>query len=310
MSARIKLAIIGLGKIACDQHVPALAASPDFQLIATASPQTQLEGIAGYPDLSALLQAQPEIQAVALCTPPQVRTELARLALQRGVHVLLEKPPGVTVAEVAALHELALQRGCTLFAAWHSRHAAAVPAAEAWLREREVRGIRVSWKEDVRFWHPGQPWLWQSGGLGVFDPGINALSILTKILGRTHLYVEQALLRYPSNCATPIAATMRLSTLHGVRAHIELDFLQPGAPLWDIAIESDAGPLLLSEGGNGLNIDGRRVEVPGNTEYHDVYARFAQLIRQRSCEVDLAPLQLVADAFLCGLRTEVAAFVE
>jgi D-galactose 1-dehydrogenase len=42
----------------------------------------------------------------------------------------------------------------------------------------------VEWKEDVRQWHPGQQWIWQPGGLGVFDPGINALSIVTWMLPR------------------------------------------------------------------------------------------------------------------------------
>ena len=36
-------------------------------------------------------------------------------------------------------------------------------------------------------WHPGQEWIWQAGGFGVFDPGINALSIVTRILPRAGL---------------------------------------------------------------------------------------------------------------------------
>ena len=41
---------------------------------------------------------------------------------------------------------------------------------------------RIIWKEDVHHWHPGQRWIWEPGGFGVFDPGINALSVLTEIL--------------------------------------------------------------------------------------------------------------------------------
>src|SRR3546814_1603945 len=36
---------------------------------------------------------------------------------------------------------------------------------------------RITWIEDVRKWHPGQDWIWKPGGFGVFDPGINALSL-------------------------------------------------------------------------------------------------------------------------------------
>jgi D-galactose 1-dehydrogenase len=212
---------------------------------------------------------------------------------------------------VQGLHELARRHGCTLFASWHSRHARAVPAAESWLGEQRVRSIRVTWKEDVRIWHPGQRWLWEHGGLGVFDPGINALSILTKILARTTFYVERASLFFPKNSATPISAHLRLASMQGAAAaEVELDFLQQGPQTWDIAIDTDGGRLLLSDGGNTLSIDGRQVEVAATGEYPNLYAHFARLLREQRCDVDVAPLQLTADAFLCGDRTEVAPFIE
>ena len=92
---------------------------------------------------------------------------------------MLEKPPGATLSEVQALVELAERQNVALFASWHSREAAAVESARHWLGSRHLRKVRVSWKEDVRVWHPGQTWIWKAGGFGVFDPGINALSILT-----------------------------------------------------------------------------------------------------------------------------------
>jgi predicted dehydrogenase len=76
------------------------------------------------------------------------------------------------------------EQGVTLFASWHSRFAAGVPAAKAWLATHDIRAVDIQWREDVRRWHPGQTWIWEAGGLGVFDPGINALSILTEIMPR------------------------------------------------------------------------------------------------------------------------------
>ena len=106
--SRIKLAIVGLGKIARDQHIPACAASADFELVAVASPNGKLDGVHSFPSIAELLEAVPDVMAVALCTPPQVRYETARYALEQGRHVLLEKPPGVTVGEIQDLAELAL----------------------------------------------------------------------------------------------------------------------------------------------------------------------------------------------------------
>jgi D-galactose 1-dehydrogenase len=305
----INIAIVGLGKIARDQHLPALAANRDFNLVAIASPRNKLDHLPSYPSLERMLQAQPEIAAVSLCTTPQVRFEAALHALRHGCHVLLEKPPGVTVSEVLALANAAAEKNLTLFASWHSRHARAVEPARRWLADRRIIRISVNWKEDVRVWHPGQKWIWEAGGLGVFDPGINALSILTRIISRSFA-LKEAVLSFPANCATPIAAQLVLQCSDGVPVSVDLDFLQTGVQTWDIEVETDAGRLTLSMGGTRMFIDGKTVDIGAGEEYPNLYAHLADLVHQHRIDVDVAPLQLVADAFLCGRRLEVAPFVE
>jgi D-galactose 1-dehydrogenase len=305
----IKIALVGLGKIARDQHMPALAANDAFELVAVASPHQKLRDLPSFKDLPALIQALPDVSAVALCTPPQVRYEIARYALEQGLHVLLEKPPGVTVSEVAALTHLAQKKGVALFASWHSRHAGGVEPAREWLRKRKIGNITVTWKEDVRIWHPGQTWIWTAGGLGVFDPGINALSILTRIVPRP-LVLKAAELSYPRNSATPIAANLSLTDSYGTPVRAEFDFLQTGPQTWNIDVATDSGALRLSMGGKTLAIDGQEVPCASAAEYPDLYSHFADLVYSRRVDVDVAPLQLVADAFLCGRRMEVEPFVE
>jgi D-galactose 1-dehydrogenase len=308
--AAVKLALVGLGKIARDQHVPALLQSDSFELVATASPADRLQGVRSYPHLEALLRDLPEVEAVAICTPPQVRYELARRALEHGCHVLLEKPPTVNLSEGHALIELARQQELALFAAWHSREAAGVEPARAWLAQRRLRHVQVQWKEDVRVWHPGQTWIWQAGGLGVFDPGINALSILTRTLPAP-LSLRDAELEYPANCAAPIAARLKLAMTPETDVAMELDFLHNGSPpAWDIDVDTDGGQLRLSHGGRLMSIDGSTVVSGADLEYACLYRRFAQLLVERRIDVDLAPLTLVADAFLIGRRISVAPFIE
>jgi D-galactose 1-dehydrogenase len=304
----IKIAIVGFGKIARDQHVPALAASSSFELSAVASPDGTLEGLPGFTDIRAMVQALPDLEAVVLCTPPQARQEIAHYALERGLHVLLEKSPGKTVSEVLELRDLATQKRLALLASWHSRHASAVDSARTWLGARTIYSGVVNWKEDVRVWHPGQTWIWRAGGLGVFDPGINGLSILTHIIPGP-LVLRESELCYPRNRETPISARLLLATATGAPVRMELDFLQPGEPSWDIEIDTDAGRLTLSRGGSVMTLDGRPVSTPRGAEYPSLYAHFAQLVHTRRIDVDLAPLQLVADAFLCGRRVEVESFV-
>ena len=167
----------------------------------------------------------------------------------------------------------------------------------------------MTWKEDVRVWHPGQAWIWKAGGLGVFDPGINALSIMTRILPGT-LVLKEAELAIPSNCETPIAAKLALTNEQHTTVQMELDFLHAGAPTWTICVDTDAGELQLENGGAVLRVDGHPAIQSSDVEYGKLYARFAQLIGQRRIDVDLAPFNLVADAFLQGRRIQVEPFLE
>lgn len=303
----IRIAVVGLGKIARDQHLPAIAGNGAFDLVATVSPDgAALDGVPHFATLDALLADGPAVDAVALCTPPQVRRELASKALAHGIHVLLEKPPGATLAEVAALQDQATQSGASLFAAWHSRYAAGVEAARVWLAGRIIRSVTITWREDVRVWHPGQAWIWQPGGLGVFDPGINALSIVTHILPQP-IFLTSAVLDFPANRAAPIAADLHFQDAAGAPVTMDLDWRQTGPQTWDIVVETNAGTLTLHKGGAELRLPDQ-VHADEDREYGAIYARFAELIDSGTSDIDIAPLRLVADAFLCGAHRTTDAF--
>jgi D-galactose 1-dehydrogenase len=62
----IRIAIVGLGKIARDQHIPAIAGTEGIELVAIASRNASIDGIAHFATLDALLAAKPDIDAVAL----------------------------------------------------------------------------------------------------------------------------------------------------------------------------------------------------------------------------------------------------
>lgn len=304
----IRLGIVGVGKIARDQHLPAIAVSDAFALCAAANHGAGVDGVPSFGDISAMLADGPPIDAVAICTPPAGRSDIVRTAIAAGKHVMIEKPPGTTVSEVVALERVAADAKISLFAAWHSREAASVDAARAWLCDRDVRSIEIVWREDIRRWHPGQEWILEAGGFGVFDPAINALSIVTAILPTT-LTIAGGSLSVPAGRAAPIAAELGLRCGNGAGGRMELNFLQTGTQTWDIAVETDAGRLLLQDGGKILTIDG--VAPPpadGMGEYPRLYRRFARLIAEKAGEVDVRPLQLVADAFLLAKQTPAPAF--
>jgi len=297
------ICLVGIGKIAVDQHVPAIAASDDWELAATVSRAGSVDGVPAYTDFDRMLDERDDIETVSLCLPPVPRYDYAARAIAAGRHVMLEKPPGATLAEVMALEKMARAAGVTLYTSWHSRMAEGVAPAKAWLADKVVTGAHITWKEDVRRWHPGQDWVFDPGGMGVFDPGSNALSIMTEILPMP-IHLREAALFFPANRQTPIAA--KLVWTGDVTG--DFDWRQEGPQTWDITVETRQGLLALHDGGARLVIDGDEVVAGPGAEYPALYARMAELVATGASEVDVAPMLHVADAMTLGRRTDVAPF--
>ena len=194
---------------------------------------------------------------------------------------------------------------------WHSRFA-----------RRRGRGARLAarthphrrhhppGRKTCISWHPGQQWIWEPGGLGVFDPGINALSILTRILPRPFFLSAGPNCRSRARRAAPIAADLVVSDDSGLPIRAEFDWRQTGPQSWNIRVETDASSLSLSGGGGRLVCDDRILLDEKPAEYHGVYRRFVELVARGEFDVDLSPLVHVADAFMLGRRGDVEPFIE
>ena len=184
--------------------------------------------------------------------------------------------------------------------------AAGVEPAAQWLEGKRIDAVRITWREDIRRWHPGQDWILAAGGFGVFDPGINALSIATLILPDP-LLLKSATMDVPAGRASPLAATLHMKC-GDAPAEMQLDFLQTGPQTWDIAIDTDAGTIVLAMGGSIVKLPDGTEQKAADREYPRLYDRFAALVASGRSDVDLRPLQLVADAFLVAERSAGEAF--
>jgi D-galactose 1-dehydrogenase len=302
--SRKKIAVVGVGKIAVDQHLPVIDKSPDFEVAATVSTRlTQHRDLPAFRTQAELFEALPKVDIVAICTPPGVRHAYVREALAAGKHVLMEKPPTPTISELDDLVAYAKKKKRVLFQTWHSRYNEAVDAARKILKREGVRSLRIDWRESVRKWHPGQDWVWEPGGFGVFDPGINALAIVTEILPFA-VFVRRATLIYPANRANPIDAQVVFAGGPGnPEMTADFNWLEDNADIWTIRVETDAGhEVVLDRHGSLLRVDGHVVVDNQPEEYEQIYARFAKLLRSDKSEVDETPLRLAADIFFVGRR--------
>jgi D-galactose 1-dehydrogenase len=303
----IRIAILGYGKIAADQHVPAIAGNPRFELAATSSRSGQ--GVAQtFTDWRELIRTVEGLDAVAITTPPGARYQIARECILAGLHCLLEKPPTAGLAQISDLACLAETQQVTLMTAWHAQHHATVEAAARALAGKRIASMEILWHEDVHKWHPGQRWIWEPGGFGVFDPGINAFSIATKIFPGG-LFVESAKLSIPKTAQTPIAAEIRFGSPEADGPlSASLDWRRSEGEEWTIAVRTaDGSNVRLENGGSRLLIDGNANDDDGPGEYPDIYRQFVDLIDERSSLVDVAPLRLVADSLLLGSSRTVEA---
>lgn len=114
----LRAGLVGAGGI-CEFHVAALRALPDVELVGItdldadkAARHADAWGTKAYASMDALIDAGANV--IHVLTPPAVHGRIARAALERGCHVLVEKPVTEDAAEARELAALAAARGLTI----------------------------------------------------------------------------------------------------------------------------------------------------------------------------------------------------
>lgn len=303
----IPVAIIGLGKIARDQHLSAIEKTGIFKLAATVSSGSGIENIPNYKTLSELIASETKIEAVSICTPPQVRAPLVIEAIKNGLHVFMEKPPTSTLGAFEGVLKNHADSEITLYTSWHSRHAPMVKAAKEWVDSHNVIDAKIIWRESAKKWHPGQTWLWEAGGLGVFDPGINAFSIITHLLGGD-IEVLSSKFEVPSNWHSPIGANCEMRA-GDIPLNVNLDFRENDREVWEIHLKAaNNDTLVLKNGGAAISLNGGEFVTEAEEEYPNLYREFGALIKEGKSNTDISPQRLVADSFMLAEITKTDSF--
>jgi predicted dehydrogenase len=185
----LRLCIVGLGHIG-RVHVEAIEATDAIQLVAGCDTNPALaailpEGTRFHSRLEGALTAG-DVDVVVVATPNQTHNRIARMALEAGRHVIVEKPAATNRGELQALLTSARESGRLLYFALHASTASEVLWTEKHLRkENEHYGALTAFH--CRFLDPyidplnrqlshadslQAPWL---------DSGVNALSVLLRL---------------------------------------------------------------------------------------------------------------------------------
>ncbi len=153
--APLKGAVIGYGFIASRGHLPAYLkrskerGDVEIQAVADICPArcqaaaSDLPGVKIYSSASELLEAQgQDLDFVDIATPPCDHAAIAHLALDRGLHVLCEKPLTVTLEEAKGLLEHATRAKRVLFPCHNYKHAPVVKAIRKLIDEDRIGRVR------------------------------------------------------------------------------------------------------------------------------------------------------------------------
>jgi predicted dehydrogenase len=147
-------AIIGLGNIAVDAHVPAWRARRDVVITAFTDVRAarRAEGEALLPaarwcETADDLFRVPDLDFVDICTPPSTHVGLIRAALRRGCHVLCEKPLVSSVADLQVVAEAAATAKRLVHTVHNWHHAPIIARASALVAEGAIGSVTgVTWQ--------------------------------------------------------------------------------------------------------------------------------------------------------------------
>ena len=272
-----------LGKIAQDQHVPVIRENPDFALVAVSSQRgMSLEGVPhAFTDYREMLRLAGSRRGRDLHAAPGPPRHSPRGARRGKACAPREAACGHLERTRRPEGRRRTRASRVLFTTWHSQYNRGVEEARQALLGETVKRLLVNWKEDVRHWHPGQQWIWEAGGFGVFDPGINALSIVTRIMPAAALRQAARSCHYPGK--------PRGADRGGSRLHVEAG---GGGSARGLRLAPDRSAKLGHRDRDGIGQEAqarRRRQPPRNrrpgrrvdekpAEYEAIYERFATLL--------------------------------
>lgn len=161
---KIRFAVVGCGHIG-KRHAEMITRDPGAELVALCDirPREEL-GIEAYPapffgSLEALLDEAPDFDVLNICVPNGLHAEMAVQALEKGHHVVIEKPMALTVADAERVLQTALRCRREVFCVMQNRYS----PPSVWLKGLVESGrlgrifmvqLNCYWNRDERYYKP------------------------------------------------------------------------------------------------------------------------------------------------------------
>ena len=226
-----RAAVIGCGDVSV-VHFDAIAHLEDVELVGVCDPDpgrraaaVEAFGVPGFADHPLLLASvRPDV--VHVCTPHSTHVALALDCLERGVHVVLEKPLATTVADGERLVQAAEHSRARVGVCFQNRYNAAVQALHQRLTSGELGPVQgaaatVLWHREASYYQ-SRPWrsTWVGSGGGLLmNQAIHTVDLLQWLLGEVTVVAGHVATRALQD-AIEVEDTAELSLTHtgGVRS--------------------------------------------------------------------------------------------
>ncbi|MCB0759405.1 MAG: Gfo/Idh/MocA family oxidoreductase [Flavobacteriales bacterium] len=162
---KVNFAVIGCGHIG-KRHAEMISRNAESRLVALSDVRPKeglgidMYDVPYFTDASAMLEAIPEIDVVSICTPNGLHAPLSLLALDRGKHVVCEKPMGLTKASCEAVLSRALQKHRHVFGVMQNRYSPPSQWIKQMVEEKRLGDIflvqvNCYWNRDERYYRKG-----------------------------------------------------------------------------------------------------------------------------------------------------------
>ena len=234
MSEELKFAIVGCGRIG-NRHAGhilkrgKLVAVCDI-VLEKAELLSKEHGCKAYSSVDKLLDENPDIDVVAVCSPNGLHAEHSILALKKGFHVLCEKPFAMNADEARAMLAASEKSGKRLVEAFHYRYHPAFETCLAWLAADEIgelKEIHAAFDVAIKVNGTEIRHHVETGGGAMMDLGCYPLHWALTIAGTAPSDVKASAKLTKAGVDESLHAELAFAS--GVSAHLTTD-MSPGTP--------------------------------------------------------------------------------
>lgn len=287
-------AIAGFGKVAAEAHVPGFRLAPGFEIAAVIDPAEErraqaraaLPAARGYVDFASALESEGRFDFVDVATPPRMHAPTCLQALERGLHVVCEKPLALDLAEIGELRRAVRRSGHTLFTVHNWKYAPLLRRLHGLLRAGTVgEATEIDWQ----VLRPSPPqgaaeagWRLdrqQAGGGILMDHGWHAFYLMLFLTGRQ-----------PQSIVARVSSALGFGIEDGAQCEIDFRGLRARITLrWGVAERRTGGVVRGSLG--EIRIEDDRLVVAA-TDRAEQIIRFSPALSASSYHPEWFPALL------------------